>query len=231
MTELERLRDEVAQLRQRVDSLGDLLSVRHLEVERITLRERDGTTRAVMASRSAFPDRVQIGGVEIDHSRPVAGLLFFNDDGDECGGLVFAGSRATQGQAGSLTFDRRDGDQVVQVFQEDQPSGRTAGVVVVDQPDVPLPQMLERLGRADGLEGDARAAALADLREEGLLPSRRVFVGRNQLGHAVVELHDGEGRPRLRLAVSDDGTQRIEAIDEGGTTVWAFPPGASDSPE
>ena len=40
-----------------------------------------------------------------------AGMLFYNDEGTELGGLVFAGGRDEQGNAisvGSLTFDRQE---------------------------------------------------------------------------------------------------------------------------
>lgn len=43
--------------------------------------------------------------------------LFFNDEGDECGGLIFGGEGDYQ--SGSLTFDQYHGGQVIQFWHED----------------------------------------------------------------------------------------------------------------
>lgn len=222
--DVQALRDEIAAVQRRLDKMQESWSVRSLDVERLTVREEDGTQRAVIASRSAFPRRVQVAGTEIDHPRPVAGLLFFNDDGDECGGLVFAGDRGERYQAGSLTFDRRDGDQVVQLSQDDGPTGRRAGLSVVDQPDVPLTDLLPRYRRLQELSGSSRTDELDQLRSEELLPAARVFVGRSENGDALVVLHDGNGAPRLRLVVSEGGDTRIEGLDESDEVAWTFPP-------
>ena len=223
-SDVQALRDEIAVLHRRLDEMQESWSVRSLDVERLTVREEDGTPRAIIASRSAFPRRVQVAGTEIDHPRPVAGLLFFNDDGDECGGLVFAGDRKDRYQAGSLTFDRRDGDQVVQLSQDDGPIGRRAGLSVVDQPDVSLADLMPRYRRLQDMSERDRIEEVDQLRSEGLLPAARIFVGRSESGDALVVLHDGSGVPRLRLLVSEGGDTRIEGLDESGEVAWTFPP-------
>ena len=70
-------------------------------------------------------------------------------------------------------------------------------------------------------EGPEKEAALKRLRVENY-PAQRVFVGKeNKL--ALVSLHDGQGRIRIRLSVEPEGTARLEFLDESGETVAHFP--------
>lgn len=66
--------------------------------------------------------------------RPQAGLLFYNDEGSETGGLIFAGHKNSQGQVvhccGSLSFDRYGANQFVQLAGVDDSTDRFAGFPV-----------------------------------------------------------------------------------------------------
>jgi hypothetical protein len=46
--------------------------------------------------------------------------------------------------------------------------------------------------------------------------AERVYVGRDTLKRAVVNLSDKWGNPRLRLVVDSLGAARIEFLDQGG---------------
>ena len=82
-----------------------------LDVERINIVESDGRVRLVLSNSQRQAAAVIDGRVLLpDRERP-AGLLFFNEEGDEVGGLVFTG-RLRDGTAqasGSLTFDQWPG--------------------------------------------------------------------------------------------------------------------------
>src|SRR5260370_24546419 len=58
-----------------------------ITVERINVVDANGTLRLVIANKDRMHPGV-IDGVTIDRPRPVAGLLFFNDEGDAVGGLT-----------------------------------------------------------------------------------------------------------------------------------------------
>jgi len=60
-----------------------------ISVERINLVDADGTLRMVIANKARMHPGV-MDGVTIDRPRPVAGMIFFNDQGDEVGeaGLI-----------------------------------------------------------------------------------------------------------------------------------------------
>ena len=69
--------------------------------------------------------------------RPYAGMLFYNDEGSENGGLVFGGHRNAQGEVvdsgGSLTFDPYGGTgQIVQLAGVDDSQNHIVGLTVWD---------------------------------------------------------------------------------------------------
>lgn len=210
---LEDLKAEVARLGALVD---ELMLSRHtvVEVEQLRVVEPDGTLRLLLSSRGSFPQEVQIGGQHLYNPRAMAGILLFNDDGDECGGLAVSGTGdgSSGDQEGALSFDRYAGDQTVQVVQEDSGGKRSAGLRVVDQPDVPLSELASRWEPLVGPDKRDRQAAIDALGQEGLLPAERVFVGRTEDGTAIIRLSDAAGVARVVLQVGADGAVSVEGL-------------------
>jgi hypothetical protein len=188
-----------------------------LDVQRINIREPDGTLRLVI-SNAALEPGIIIDGHERPHpSRRSAGFLFYNEEGTENGGLIFDGKRDASGtvhSSGSLTFDRYKQDQMVQILgQEDGPE-RVAGILVNDQPEEPMDfAAIDRVMKLTGeAQKDAEKAA-------HLGSTRRAFVGRGTDGASEVVLSDADGVRRLRLHVAADGQAAIEFLDKDGKTV------------
>src|SRR5229473_5084360 len=83
-----------------------------ISVERINVVDADGTLRLVIANKDRMHPGVMDGKV-IDRPRPVAGLIFFNDQGDEVGGLTYTGQEQggeRRADAG-IMFDQLKQDQ------------------------------------------------------------------------------------------------------------------------
>lgn len=65
-----------------------------IDVERINIVERDGTIKMIITNVAEFPngkDTVNHRPVNIERKKR-AGMLFFNEEGIECGGLIYDGS-------------------------------------------------------------------------------------------------------------------------------------------
>jgi hypothetical protein len=81
-----------------------------LDVHRINVREPDGTLRMVISNHARLPGVITASKEKPAVDRPYAGMLFYNDEGTENGGLVFGGRRNANGEvvdAGvALSFDR-----------------------------------------------------------------------------------------------------------------------------
>src|ERR1700731_1607097 len=74
-----------------------------ITVERINVVDANGTLRLVIANKDRMHPGV-MDGVTIDRPRPVAGLLFFHDEGDEVGPRrVFGGKNAGRAAHVSLS--------------------------------------------------------------------------------------------------------------------------------
>lgn len=90
-----------------------------IDVRRINLREPDGTLRMVISNHARLPGVIVRGKENPPVDRSYAGMLFYNDEGTESGGLVFGGHQNAKGEVtnsgGMLTFDRYAGSQIVQL--------------------------------------------------------------------------------------------------------------------
>jgi len=192
-----------------------------IDVERINIVEKDGKLKMVISnSVSQHPGLIE--GITISRKRAVPGMIFFNEEGDECGGLVFDGSQ--KGEAGgSLTFDKFRHDQTVKVYHDEKNGQYSAGLSVWDRPDSSLAPMIEKFNAIEKMtDGPEKAAAMKEWNE---IPAGapRVMVGRDRDKAAVVRLADAKGRPRIKLSVDASGAPKIEFLDETGKVTYSLP--------
>lgn len=200
-----------------------------LTAERINIVDADGTLRLVISNKDRMHPGV-IGGKVIQRSRPVAGLLFFNDKGDEAGGLTVTGREVNGRRAASagIMFDQLDQDQTIGFDYSENNGRRTAGFKVWDRPDSPLSDVVDQLNAANAIKDAAeREAAVARVRAAAPKAAQRVFVGKTGERVASVILADDQGRGRLALTVAPDGTASIEFLDDQGRVVQKIAPPAA----
>jgi len=199
-----------------------------ITVERINVVDANGTLRLVIANKDRMHPGVMDGKV-MDRPRPVAGLLFFNDEGDEVGGLTITGQvrdGARQASAG-LMFDQLKQDQTIGLMYSEGNGQRTAGLQVWDRSDRPLSELIEQLNAANRIANPAeREAAIKKIRDTTPAGPRRVFVGKTAERSANISLADANGKPRLTLTVDATGSPRIEFLDENGKIVDRMPQGS-----
>jgi hypothetical protein len=195
-------------------------SLQELNVERINVREPDGTLRMTLSSHARMPGLI-LGKQEIARTdRPQAGMLFYNDQGEENGGLIFNGG-LVDGKAengGSLTFDRYRQDQTLQLLSVEDGQDRFAGLYVNDQPDSPA--AYDRVARIVAMpDGTDKQAAFQAAHIGG---TQRAFLGRGSDKASQLVLRDGQGRKRLVLRVTESGDPTIQFLDATGKVVRTF---------
>lgn len=197
---------------------GVLIAANHpqqmqtLDVERINIREPDGTLRLVISSRDRFPGAFHKGQeIPRPDRRFAAGMLFLNDEGTENGGLIWAG-KSVDGQPdarASLTFDRYENDQTLQLLQTDNGTRDMAALLISDRPATTM------FTNKDGVSAiDEKAAGGA----------ARLFVGKSRDRASVVMLQDENGVPRIRLKVDSNGTSTIDFLDDKGKVIKSIRP-------
>jgi hypothetical protein len=154
-------------------------------------------------------------------------MLFFNEKGDECGGLSFNGDQKDgKANAGAqLAFDRFQQDQTVAIQYGENNGQYSAGLRVWDRPDTSLGEVIDKLQEIQKMsDGPAKTQAMQKLRDlPGASAAQRVFVGKTREKAAALTLSDPQGRPRLLLMVDAQGAAKLEFLDEKGAVVQRMP--------
>jgi hypothetical protein len=197
-----------------------------LTVQRLNVVDANGTLRLVLSNKDRMHPGV-MDGITINRPRPVAGLIFFNDEGDEVGGLAYSGElRNGQRRANAqLAFDQLKQDQTVAISYSESNGQRTAGLQVWDRADTPLSELIKKLNDANAIPDQAtREKAVQAARASAPPGPRRVFVGKAGDRAATVSLADATGKPRLTLKVEADGAASIEFLDSDGKPVRRLTP-------
>jgi len=196
-----------------------------ITAQRIDIVDANGTLRMVISNKDRMHPGV-MDGKTIDRPRPVAGMLFFNDEGDEVGGLTYTGREAdgTRRADAGLMFDQLKQDQTIGFSYSESNGRRTAGFQVWDRADSHLSVLIEQLNAANKIQDRTeREAAIAKIRATAPPGPRRLFIGKNGDRAATVSLADANGKPRLTLTVDPTGNPRIEFLDEQGKVVARMP--------
>lgn len=195
-----------------------------LDVERINVLTPDGRYAVVLANAERMPG-VIMNGRERRDGRRGAGLLFYNADGNESGGLIFDSEKRDSGvQAfGQLSLDRFESDQVAVLRYLESPTGWEAGLQVAHHAQHSMAEWHAARNTIDKLPTQAgRDSALRQLRrrfvQEGKWEIPRLFAGQRGTA-AVLELRDMRGRPRLRVIADSVGAARLEFLDETARVV------------
>jgi hypothetical protein len=201
-----------------------------IDVQRINIVEPDGKLRMVVSNRARSIGPIY-KGTPFGYpggSRP--GIIFFNDEETENGGLSFSGSQDSAGNYSAwagLSFDQFNQDQILYLQYADENGRRRAGLTVADRAHVDIYDLVRKRDSINQIaDSAARAAALRELmapRNGEPLFSPRVYVGRDVSRAAVVNLSDPAGRPRLRLRVDSLGTPSLEFLDDSGRVTLRLP--------
>ena len=202
-----------------------------IDVERINVVEPDGKLRMVISNRPRSIGPIYKGKPfgYAGGTRP--GIIFFNDEGTENGGLTFDGKREADGtyhsQSG-FSFDQFNQDQVLYLQYNDRNGRRNMGLTIADRADTDIYDLVaERDSIMKAVpEGPARTAAIqkwAAPRNGVPLVAQRVYVGRDVSKAALVNLSDRNGKTRIRMMVDSLGAPSLEFLDETGKVTSRLP--------
>jgi hypothetical protein len=201
-----------------------------IDVERINIVEPDGKLRLVISNRPR-----SIG--PIYQGRPFGypgggrpGLIFFNDEGTENGGLTFTGRRREDGSYAASTgmsFDQFNQDEVLTLRYSDDNGRKTTRITIADRDERDIFELVRQRDSLNRLPDDsAKTAALQRLmgpRNGVPLRATRVYLGRDPSKSAVLNLSDPNGQPRLRLRVDSLGNASLEFLDAKGAVTAKLP--------
>lgn len=164
-------------------------------VEAIDIVDPDGTVRMTIGNRTNFPP-ARYRGQEIERSIDDAvGLVFYEANGDEAGGLIQASLRDQNQSALILDYTHQITDGIGLIKQEGADGEEwRAGLFISDR----RPYVTGPLTSSQGVE--------------------RILLSNSNQDAALV-ISDPAGNPRIRIGVDRDGVAFMIILDKDGEIV------------
>lgn len=213
----------------------DSKKFKEITVERINVVNADGTPVMVIANKQRIANPV-IGGkeypVSVSEGREyMAGMVFFNEAGDEMGGLLFNSFKMPNGRIagiGHLSFDRYNDNQVMALQYNENKSGVRSGLSIFDRPgDGTFKKYMDMVeeSKLKTTSPDRQMqinTSLKEISEKNGLGTQRLFIG-SANERAEIELKDKKGTVKGRFYVDDNGEAKLEFLNDKGEVTAAFP--------
>ncbi|PWJ42696.1 hypothetical protein [Sediminitomix flava] len=188
-----------------------------ITVERINVVEKDGLLKMVISNAERQHPGMIDGKVLFERSRP-AGMIFFNEEQDEVGGLIFGGNKE-QGSNFALSIDEYKNDQIMQMSHYTNGKGQTShGIKLWDKDkNFNLPRLLHCLDSLTKL-GMSQQKAFVEMEKlnGGPISSVRMFVGKKYNKSTGLFIRDELGNERIRIYVDEKNQPQMEFLDEEG---------------
>lgn len=191
-----------------------------ITAERINIVEKNGDLKLVI-SNSALQHPGRINGKDLDPRKREAGMIFFNGDGDECGGLVYDNDKQSAGMVYSIDKYREDQVMQLQYMEELEKKERKYGLQFWTYgKENAFDERMTRFKAYNKLKTDtAKQRAMDQMKKDGLLSTGRMFVGKTYQDEMGLFINDANGKPRIRLYVDKSNQPRIELLDEKGNAI------------
>lgn len=199
-----------------------------ITVRRINIIEPDGTLRMVLSNKADFPGIILHGKEHPHPNRKTAGMLFFNDEGTENGGLIFGGEKKDgKGSSyGHLSFDAYDQDQIFTLDSGKTGDQSASALAMIDRPEYPISELVALTDKIKDMTDDQKKAEIAKFSKEHGAPHPRLFLGRREDKSVALRLKDPDGHDRVILQVAPDGSPELQFLDKDGKVVSQMPPKA-----
>jgi hypothetical protein len=195
---------------------------KEITAERINIAEQDGKLRMVISNQKRQHPGMFDNKLMTPRDRP-AGMIFFNDAGDECGGFVYDGDKKSAGM--TLSVDQFKNDQIMQLqYQQENKNGqlsRSYGMKLWDRrDDYTLPWLIAYTDSLKKLNDAAiYNAGIQKLETAGVLEKERLFVGKNTAGEVGLFLRDAKGIPRLNIFIDAQNRPVIQTLNDKGEVI------------
>ncbi|HBI86438.1 hypothetical protein [Sphingobacterium multivorum] len=160
-----------------------------LSVERIDIKDRSGNNRVVIANTDNIPQPI-IKGKTYKRAYAPAGLIFYDKNGDERGGLAITDNEETNLNA--FAFDYQNADAIGILAQDNKHDNYFRAGLLINDKDL------------SGKPGH-------NINRINLLTEN---------GNASLVMKDNNEIPRIILKVDSLGNPSIEMLDDKGKVKW-----------
>lgn len=205
-----------------------------IDVERINIVGANKKPVMVISNKRLIPGPTINGKTYprefADGRENLSGIIFFNDQGDEVGGLLYNGLQKDSSYSAveHFSFDQWKQNQVIALQYLDNGKSRRAGLRVYDRPtNVSLDEIFDRFKARnevlknsvayDSITKEIKASSLRG--DNGV---ERMFIG-SQDEVAQIQLKDKQGKIKIKMYVDKTGEAKIIFYDENGKITKSFP--------
>jgi hypothetical protein len=200
-----------------------------INAERINIREKNGILKAALSNSAGFNEgqRADQGAVRL------SGLMFYNEEGQETGGLVYLGKAIPGGQDAdvTLTMDQYNQDQNIYLHhvehKDSSGSSIEDGLTINSRPDWKgIKEEYSIYNKMDKLSPNDREELKLKSLQAGKISTRRAFYGvrrgvtnQEPYDDAGLFLKNKWGRDAIKIYVDKDNKPHFEIYDSYGKSI------------
>lgn len=193
-----------------------------ITVKRITVIGEEGLPRMVLSNETRQHSG-RMNGKEFPKRERPSGIIFFNNKGDECGGLVYKVKEKEGGVSSGMSFtmDNYNDDQVIQIlndeYYKDGKSRIERGISINQYPNgTNLEERNKKMEAINSIKDEKeRMEKMKELMlAEGSV--NRLFIGRTKGNSSGLFLAGPDGKPKMMIYVDDKGEPKIQTFKENG---------------
>lgn len=200
-----------------------------ITVKKINLIGEDGSLRMVLSNEARqHPGRID--GKDLPKRDRGAGILYFNYDGDECGGLLYGNSNKDSVIASSLSFtmDQYKQDQSIQLLNSEYIENGKAiierGLSISEYPiGSNLGETIQKVEEFSKIKDEKQRNEKIEEYMKVNGGKSRMFIGRSGQNNTGIFLRDNEGKTKIKIYVNANGSPIIEVLSKTGKFVNIVP--------
>lgn len=191
-----------------------------IDVERINIVEDNGDLKMVISNQEKQHPGLFDGEVLLERERP-PGIIFFNEEQDEVGGLAYKGNKE-EGALMALSFDQYNNDQVMQLRYLESKKNRTYGLQLWDRDQnftsTRVINVLDSLQRLDYSRKEIQEK-MREMNNGEPIAAPRLFAGKKRDKSVGLFVQDESGNDRIRIYVDEKNKPQIEFLDNQGKKI------------
>ncbi len=212
----------------------DKVKFTEVDAERINIVGANGKPVLALSNKRLIPGPAMNGKTYpkeyADGREYFSGIIFFNELGDEVGGLIYNGIKKDSGYYAMehFSFDQWKQNQVVAMQYIDNGKSRRAGLRVWDRPtNVPLDEIFDRFAAKNAVPKGSRQydSIMQEIKASGARGDNgveRMFIG-SQDEVAQIQIRDKKGIVKAKLYVDSSGNPKLDFYNNKGEVINSLP--------
>jgi len=193
-----------------------------ITVERINVIEPDGKLKMVISNSARQHPGMFDGKKFNDRNRP-PGMIFFNEEQDEVGGLIYKGNKE-DGAGMVLSFDQYKNDQVMQMQYIRTNEGKQQyGLNIWDRSEkISLPELIATMDslKKKGITSNEKIMSTLETMNNGNpISAKRIFTGKNYDEQVGMFIKDEFGNDRINIFIDENNEPKFQILDEKGKII------------